>query len=117
MDLMGPMQVESITGKMYIFVCVDDFYRFTWVYFIREKLDTFDSFRNLCIKFKKEKNYNIGRIVRIRSDHEKEFKNYIFCDFCNEYGISHDFSSPKTPQQNIVVERKSHTLQEMARVS
>ena len=28
-DLMGPMQVESIAGKMYIFVCVDDFNRFT----------------------------------------------------------------------------------------
>ena len=32
------------------------------------------------------------------------------------YGISHKFSSPKTPQRNGVVERKNHTLQEMARV-
>ena len=43
MDLMGPMQVESIAGKKYIFVCVDDFSRFTWVSFIREKSDTFYS--------------------------------------------------------------------------
>ena len=54
-DLMGPMQVESIAGKGYIFFFVDNFSRFTWVYFIREKLDTFDSFRNLCIKLKNEK--------------------------------------------------------------
>ena len=25
MDLMGPMQVESMGGKRYVFVCVDDF--------------------------------------------------------------------------------------------
>ena len=29
MDLMGPMQVESIGGKRYAFVCVDDFSRFS----------------------------------------------------------------------------------------
>ena len=103
MDLMGPMQVESIAGKRYIFVCVDDFSRFTWVSFIREKSDTFDSFKDLCLKLKNEKNSNIGRIVRIRSDHGKEFENSIFSDFCNMYGISHEFSSPKTPQQNGVV--------------
>ena len=34
MDLMGPMQVESIDRKRYVFVCVDDFSRFTWVNFL-----------------------------------------------------------------------------------
>ena len=53
MDLMGPMQVKSIAGKRYIFVCVDDFSRFTSMCFIVVKSDTFDSFRNLCIKLKK----------------------------------------------------------------
>ena len=50
MDLMGPMQVESLGGKRYVFVCVDDFSRFTWINFIREKSDTFDVFRDLCLK-------------------------------------------------------------------
>ncbi|XP_073049030.1 uncharacterized protein [Primulina eburnea] len=31
-------------------------------------------------------------------------------------GISHEFSAPKTPQQNGIAERKNRTLQEMARV-
>ena len=116
MDLMGPMQVESITSKRYIFICVDDFSRFTWVCFVREKSYTVDSFGNLCIKLKNEKNCNIDRIVRIRSDHRKEFENSIFSDFCNKYEISHKFSSLKTPQQNGVVERKNRSLQEMAHV-
>lgn len=47
LDLMGPMQVESFGGKRYVFVIVDDYSRFTWVRFIREKSDTFKVFRSL----------------------------------------------------------------------
>src|ERR1044072_10030345 len=42
MDLMGPMPVEILGGKRYAFVCVDDFSRYTWINFIREKSDTFE---------------------------------------------------------------------------
>ena len=52
MDLMGPMQVESLARKRYAFVCVDDFSRYAWVDFIKEKSDTFDVFRKLCEKVK-----------------------------------------------------------------
>ncbi|GJV93535.1 ribonuclease H-like domain-containing protein [Tanacetum coccineum] len=37
MDLYGPMRVESINGKRYILVIVDDYSRFTWVIFLRTK--------------------------------------------------------------------------------
>ncbi|GKD89379.1 putative ribonuclease H-like domain-containing protein [Tanacetum coccineum] len=37
MDLCGPMRVESINGKRYIPVIVDDYSRYTWVYFLRSK--------------------------------------------------------------------------------
>ncbi|GJX30464.1 retrovirus-related pol polyprotein from transposon TNT 1-94, partial [Tanacetum coccineum] len=37
MDLCGPMRVESINGKKYIMVIVDDYSRFTWVKFLRTK--------------------------------------------------------------------------------
>ncbi|KAK2363076.1 hypothetical protein QL285_088090 [Trifolium repens] len=113
MDLMGPMQVESIGGKRYAFVVVDDFSRFTWVSFIREKSDTFDAFKELCLRLQREKD---SGIVRIRSDHGKEFENSRLSEFCADEGIGHEFSSPITPQQNGVVERKNRTLQEAARV-
>ena len=35
--------------------------------------------------------------------------------YCDEKGIKHEMSCPRTPQQNGVVERKNRTLQEMAR--
>ncbi|GJQ89088.1 retrovirus-related pol polyprotein from transposon TNT 1-94 [Tanacetum coccineum] len=39
MDLYGPMRVESINGKKYILVIVDDYSRFTWVKFLRSKYE------------------------------------------------------------------------------
>jgi len=83
------------------------------VNFIREKSDTFDVFKDLCTKLQREKDCGI---VRIRSDHGTEFENAKFDEYCLSEGIKHEFSSPITPQQNGVVERKNRTLQESARV-
>nr|GEX26527.1 hypothetical protein [Tanacetum cinerariifolium] len=49
MDLYGPMRVESVSGKKYILVIVDDYSRFTWVNFLRSK----DEAPNFIIKFLK----------------------------------------------------------------
>ncbi|GJR39147.1 retrovirus-related pol polyprotein from transposon TNT 1-94 [Tanacetum coccineum] len=40
MDLCGPMRIESINGKKYILVIVDDYSRFTWLKFLRSKDET-----------------------------------------------------------------------------
>ncbi|GKB80804.1 retrovirus-related pol polyprotein from transposon TNT 1-94 [Tanacetum coccineum] len=46
----------------------------------------------------------------------REFDNEVqFGEFCNANGITHNFSAPRTPQSNGVVERKNRTLQEMSR--
>jgi len=113
MDLMRPMQVKSIGGKRYVLVVFYDFSRFTLVNFIREKSDTFDVFKELCTQLQREKGFGI---VRIRSDHGTEFENAKFDEYCLDEGIKHEFSSPITPRQNGVVERKNRTLQESARV-
>jgi transposase InsO family protein len=55
------------------------------------------------------------RIKNIRSDNGTEFKNSQIEGFLEEEDIKHEFSSPYTPQQNGVVERKNRTLLEMAR--
>jgi hypothetical protein len=73
MDLMGPMQVASIGGKRYVLVVVDDFSMFTWVNFLREKSDTFEAFRDLCVQLQREKDLGV---VRIRSDHGTEFEKF-----------------------------------------
>ncbi|GKA36453.1 retrovirus-related pol polyprotein from transposon TNT 1-94 [Tanacetum coccineum] len=40
MDLCGPIRVQSINGRKYILVIVDDYSRFTWVKFLRTKDET-----------------------------------------------------------------------------
>jgi transposase InsO family protein len=55
------------------------------------------------------------RIKKIRSDDGTEFKNSQIEGFLEDEGIKHEFSSPYTPQQNGVVERKNRTLLDMAR--
>ena len=61
-----------------------------------KKSKTFNVFKRLCKKLKNKKDINIGKIVRIRSDHGKEFENTIFAEFYDKYGITHEFSTPKT---------------------
>jgi hypothetical protein len=55
------------------------------------------------------------RIKKIRSDNGTKFKNSQIEGFLEDEGIKHEFSSPYTPQQNGVVERKNRTLLDMAR--
>ncbi|PNX93845.1 gag-protease polyprotein, partial [Trifolium pratense] len=107
MDLMGPVQTESLGGKRYAYVVVDGFSRYTWINFIRKKSETFDVFKDLVIQLQREKN-NV--------DHGKKFENSKFSDLCSSEGIIHEFSSPITPQQNGVVERKNRTITKSARV-
>ena len=107
MDLMGPMQVEIIGRKSYIYVCVDDFSRFSWMNFLKDKSETFEE---LWLKLAKEHNHRLLKVTIIRSDYGKEFVNSMFRNFFSMNDIEHEFSMYKTPQQNGVVERKNKTL-------
>ena len=55
------------------------------------------------------------RLRSKRSDNGLEFVNSKFEEFCESRGITHEFSSPRTPQQNGVVERKNRALEHMVR--
>ena len=112
-DLMGSTRTESLGGKRYIMVIVDDFSRYTWVEFLREKSEACEKLKILC---KRLQNVKGIPIVKIRSDHGKEFENARFKSFCEKNGIKREFSASKTPQQNGVVKRKNWVIQDMARV-
>ncbi|GKD83645.1 retrovirus-related pol polyprotein from transposon TNT 1-94 [Tanacetum coccineum] len=60
-------------------------------------------------------NLNEVRVKELRSDNRTEFRNHKLEDFCDEKGISQNFSSPCTPEQNGVAERRNKTLIEAAR--
>ncbi|GJX28032.1 retrovirus-related pol polyprotein from transposon TNT 1-94 [Tanacetum coccineum] len=64
---------------------------------------------------KRVENQNDIRVKQLRTDNCTEFRNSILVNFCDEKGISQNFSSPYTPKQNGVAERKNRTLIEAAR--
>ena len=107
MDLFGPSRIPSLGGKSYTYVIVDDFSRYTWVLFLSQTNEAFYEFLKFYNKVQNEKGF---AITCIRSDHEREFENIDFEEYCNEHGIDHNFSTPITPHQNGVVERKNRTL-------
>jgi transposase InsO family protein len=112
MDLFGPISYISISVSKYCPVIVDDYSCFTWVFFLQEKSQTQETLKGFLRRAQNE--FGL-RIKKIRSDNGTEFKNSQIEGFLEEEGIKHEFSSPYTPQQNGVVERKNRTLLDMAR--
>ncbi|GJS29291.1 retrovirus-related pol polyprotein from transposon TNT 1-94 [Tanacetum coccineum] len=64
---------------------------------------------------KRVENQNDFKVKQLRTDNGTKFKNNILVNFCDEKWISQNFSSPYTPEQNGVAERKNRTLIEDAR--
>ncbi|GJY66076.1 retrovirus-related pol polyprotein from transposon TNT 1-94 [Tanacetum coccineum] len=112
MDLCGPLRVQSINGKKYILVIVDDYSRFTWVKFLRSKDET----PVFVINLLKQLQVGLNKTVWfVRTDNGTEFVNKILTDYYESVGITHEKTVPRTPQQNGIVERRNRTLVEAAR--
>jgi transposase InsO family protein len=112
MDLFSLITYISIDESKYCLIIVDDYSRFTWVFFLQEKSQTQETLKGFLRRAQNE--FGL-RIKKISSDNGPEFKNSQIEGFLEEEGIKHEFSSPYTPQQNGVVERKNRTLLDMAR--
>ena len=71
-DLMGLAKVQSLGGKKYILVVVEDFTRYTWVILLRDKAKAPEQMTHLCKRLQTKKS---SIVARIRSDHGREFEN------------------------------------------
>ncbi|GJS76409.1 retrovirus-related pol polyprotein from transposon TNT 1-94 [Tanacetum coccineum] len=112
MDLCGPMRFASINGKKYILVIIDDYSRYTWTLFLRSKDETPEALKDFLTMIQQ----NIqALVISVRTDKGTEFLNKTLHAFFKEEGIEHQTSTPRTPEQNGVVERRNRTLVEAAR--
>nr|GEX53242.1 retrovirus-related Pol polyprotein from transposon TNT 1-94 [Tanacetum cinerariifolium] len=82
------------------------------VYFLKNKSQAPEPIMSFI---KRVENQNDIKVKQLRTDNATEFKNSILVNFYDEKGISQNFSSPYTPEQNGVAERKNKTLIEAAR--
>nr|GEY90186.1 integrase, catalytic region, zinc finger, CCHC-type, peptidase aspartic, catalytic [Tanacetum cinerariifolium] len=81
MDFCRPMRVESVNGKKYILVIVDDYSRFTWVKCLRSK----DEAPYFVIKFLKMIQVRLKVLVCcIQTDNGTEFVNQTLCEYYEE---------------------------------
>ncbi|GJX64016.1 retrovirus-related pol polyprotein from transposon TNT 1-94 [Tanacetum coccineum] len=112
MDLCGPMRVESINGKKYVLVIVDDYSRYTWTHFLRSKDET----PGVLIDFLTLVQRGLhAQVTTVRTDKGTEFLNKTLHAYFAKEGIRHETSTARTPEQNGVVERRNRTLVEAAR--
>nr|GFC67156.1 hypothetical protein [Tanacetum cinerariifolium] len=81
MDLCGPMRIQTINGKRYVLVVVDDYSWYTWVFFLHSK----DEASEVIISFIKKTQVNLQlQVQRVRTDNGTEFKNKTLAKFFDE---------------------------------
>ncbi|GJS04200.1 putative ribonuclease H-like domain-containing protein [Tanacetum coccineum] len=112
MDLFGPTFVSSLMNKKYCLVVIDDYSRFTWVFFLATKDETSGILKSFITEIE---NLVDKKVKIIRCDNGTEFKNRVISEFCEKKAIKREFSVARTPQQNGIAERRNRTLIEAAR--
>jgi transposase InsO family protein len=112
MDLFGTTTYKSIGGNFYCLVIVDDYSRYTWVFFLHDKANTYDILKKFLARAENE--FDL-KVKRLRSDNGSEFRNTRVEELCDEKEMKHEFSSKYTLEQNGLIERKSRALIDMVR--
>ncbi|GKA08700.1 putative ribonuclease H-like domain-containing protein [Tanacetum coccineum] len=79
MDLFGPVSVESVNKKKYCLVVTDDCSKFSWVFFLAYKDETYDMLHDLIVGLENRLRH---KVKTIRCDHGTEFKNQLMNEFC-----------------------------------
>jgi len=67
-------------------VVVDDYSRYTWVFFLHDKADTYDTFKKF---FSRVENEFELKVKKVRRDIGSEFRNTRVEEWCDEKGIKH----------------------------
>ncbi|GJU03793.1 retrovirus-related pol polyprotein from transposon TNT 1-94 [Tanacetum coccineum] len=116
MNLCRPMRVASINGKKYIIVIVDDYSRYTWVYFLRTKDEAPDIIIGIGYSLKhKNKAKNDKTEHENRKSVEQKSKSKPKVKI-KAKSIVHQTSIARTLQQNGVIKCQNCTLVEVARI-
>ena len=82
------------------------------VMFLREKNYAFQMFKWYLEKVDKE----TSKILKcLRFNRGGDFTSNEFNDFCNDRGIKRQTSTPRTPPQNGIAERRSRSMMDCAK--
>lgn len=101
--------VESLGKNKYALIIKDDYSNFRVIYFLKQKSETYDCFKDF---FNIVNTQTGNRLKRIRTDNGTEEVNNEVNKLCSELGIIHELTCPFSPEQNGRIEREMRTLSE-----
>ena len=106
-DVWGIAPIISHEHYRYFVTFIDDFTRFTWVYFFRSKSEVFSMFK---APFALVETQFPAKIKILQSDSGGGYMSNESQFFLQIHGIISQCSCPFTPQQNNMAERKNRHL-------
>jgi hypothetical protein len=84
MDTVGPSRVHSMGSKWYVLLIIDDYCRYSWIFFLKSRDEVFEHFWSLPLRLNNE---HPNCFKPICSDNGTEFRNASFDHFCLEHGV------------------------------
>jgi len=106
-DLAGPMKIPSLGDARYFLLFIDDHTRYTTVFTIHQKSDTFSKFKEYKALVE---DYHNRKIKALRSYNGGEYTSDSFSTYLRNSGISHEKTARYSHEQNGVSERANRTL-------
>ena len=111
-DLCGPMQSVSIDGNKYFITFIDDYTRFTILYFLKKKSGAYNAFTSYKAYVENQCQHKISTI---RTNNGGEYFSDEWKRFCEQNGIRHVHIVPYNPQGNGIAKCKNQTLLDACR--
>ena len=107
----GPSPIASIGGVRYYVTFIDDFSRKVWIYFLKQKSEVFQKFKEWKTMVE---NQTWRKVKVVRSDNGYEYTSKEFKNYLTSKSIKYQLSISRRPEQNGVAKRMNQTLTERA---
>ncbi|TPX52911.1 DNA-directed DNA polymerase [Powellomyces hirtus] len=105
-DLNSP-PIPTVGDEKYALVVIDDYSRFTWIFFLKAKSESTAKLIEFVNFIKKQTN---ERVRQLHFNRGGEFVNHNLKKFISKKGILHELTAADSPQSNSVAERFNLTL-------
>ena len=86
-DMCGPMPTQSIGGSRYYVTFIDDYSKYCMVYFMKNKSEVFNKFKEFELTFSSQCGCSIGTL---QSDNGGEYLSEEFNAYLLSKGINHE---------------------------